>query len=319
MDMPRGAIVGFGNIAYKGHLPALRSLGADIVAAVDVCGKRREMARKEGLQSFKDLEELDEIDIDFIDICTPPSYRYEPIRYAANRGLDIVCEKPIATPGDFTRIRELVLDSDVFFYPVHNWKHSPHYEKAKEIVEENGGVQNLQMSTLRTGFSPGNPDWKPGWRVDKAVSGGGIIMDHGYHNIYLAMHLMGGDFHSVTLDEMEYFDSNPEIERRAAFSLGFPKDRKATITLDWGAHKREIKNTIYECNSTIELSDNSVVNSNHAYDFEESLSGDSVHGAWFEDVLREFFRERGSKNTAYFFEALKVLEGIDSLYMQARS
>jgi predicted dehydrogenase len=191
--------------------------------------------------------------------------------------------------------------------------------KAKAIVEENGGVENLSMSTLRTQVSTGNPDWNPDWRVNRSISGGGIIMDHGYHNIYLAMHLFGLDFSNAVLEDVTYFESNPEIEKRATFCLEFPEGRKATITLDWGATRREIKNTIYECNHKLELSDKRIVNSDHVYEFEDSLSGDSVHGAWFKNVFSDFLMIRETKDKRHFQEAIRVLEGINSLYEQARS
>jgi predicted dehydrogenase len=316
-NRPRAAIVGFGNIALLGHLPALRELGVEVVSAVDVCEKRRGLAEDEGLKTFKDLQGLETRDLDFIDICTPPSFRYEPIRFAVENGLDVICEKPVSIPSESHKIRELILNGDIFFYPIHNWKHAPHYVKTKEIVEENGGVENLSMKTLRTHFSAGNPDWNPGWRMDKTISGGGIIMDHGYHNIYLAMHLFGCDFTRAVLEDIEYFDSDPEIEKRACFSLEFPGQRRTSITLDWGANRREIQNTIYECNHTLELSDNQIINSDQVYEFEESLSGDSVHGKWFTDVFSEFLRLRETKDNRHFLEAMKVLEGINSLYQQA--
>ncbi len=316
---PRCAIIGFGNIAELGHLPALRELGVDVVAAVDICEERRKKAGAAGLQTFESLSGLDNFDLDFIDICTPPSYRYQPIEYAAGRGLDVVCEKPVATSSGLAGLKDLMQDSSIFFYPIHNWKHAPQYVKAKEIVEENGGVENLTMNTLRTHYGTGTPDWNPNWRVDRSISGGGIIMDHGYHNIYLAMHLFGSDFTNAVLEDVTYFKSNPEIEKRACFRLEFPGERRATITLDWGAARREIKNTIYECNHKLELSDKRIVNSDHTYEFDESLSGDSVHGAWFKNVFADFLRLRASKDKHHFLEAIRVLEGINSLYEQSRS
>lgn len=313
---PKAAIIGFGNIASLGHLPALRELDIDVVAAVDLCEKRRKMAEDSGLKALKDLDELDPFDLDFIDICTPPSYRLKPIEFAVNRDLDVICEKPVSRPGDLSAIRELVQESSILFYPVHNWKKAPHYKKVKEIVRENGGVKNLNMNTLRTKYSSGNSDWNPGWRVDKDISGGGIIMDHGYHNIYLAMHLFGSDFEKAVLDEVEVFEQRPEIEKKASFTLYFPGDKKARICLDWGAGKREIKNTIYECNSSLELLDNKIVNSEHTYEFDESLSGDSVHGTWFREVFMDFLDKRGTPDNSYFIEAIRVMEGIEELYSQ---
>jgi predicted dehydrogenase len=318
-ERPRCAIVGFGNIALLGHLPALRELGVDVIAAVDICEKRRVKANAEGLQTFDSLRGLDGLDLDFIDICTPPSFRYEPIKYAVERGLDVVCEKPVSTPGDIGQLKGLMHKSGIFFYPIHNWKYAPQYMKAKAIVEENGGVENLTMNTLRTHYGTGTPDWNPNWRINRSISGGGIIMDHGYHNIYLAMHLFGSEFSSAVLENVTYFESNPEIEKQATFSLMFPGNKRATITLDWGAPRREIKNTIYECNHKLELSDKRIVNSDHIYEFEESLSGDSVHGAWFKNVFSDFLRLKETKDKRHFQEAIRVLEGINSLYEQARS
>jgi predicted dehydrogenase len=318
-EKPRCAIVGFGNIALLGHLPALRELGVDVIATVDICEKRRAKAKNEGLQTFDSLSGLDSLDLDFIDICTPPSYRYSPIEYAAERSLDVVCEKPVSTPAELARLKDLMLECSIFFYPIHNWKYAPQYVKAKAIVEENGGVENLSMNTLRTHYGTGTPDWNPNWRVDRSISGGGIIMDHGYHNIYLAMHLFGSDFTNAVLEDVAYFGSNPEIEKRATFSLEFPGNKRATINLDWGAPRREIKNTIYECNHKLELTDKRIVNSDHIYEFDESLSGDSVHGAWFKNVFSDFLRLRATKDKRHFEEAIRVLEGINSLYEQARS
>ncbi len=314
---PAAAIIGFGNIASLGHLPALRALNIDIKAVVDVCKNRRRLAEKEGLMAVESVDELAGLEIDFIDICTPPSLRYEAIKHAVENDLDIISEKPIATTAELGRIKKLVIGSDIFFYPIHNWKHSPHYQKAREMIAENGGLESLRMTTLRTSVSPGNPDWNPDWRVDKKIAGGGIIMDHGYHNIYLAAHLFGEELESAVLEDIEYFDDKPGIEKRALFSLLFPGNRKASIELDWCASKREIKNTIYECNHTLELSDRQLVNSEETYEFQESLSGDSVHGTWFLDVFSDFLKLRITKDQRYFMEAVKVLEAIDSLYTQA--
>jgi len=313
----KGAIIGFGNIASLGHLPALRELGIQVVAAVDVCESRRRRAEQAGVKALASLEELEGMDIDFIDICTPPSYRREPITFAIEHGLDIICEKPLSKPGELDEIRDLVLKSKVFLYPVHNWKHAPQYRKVKEMVEENGGVRELQMSTLRTTYSTGNPDWNPAWRVDKSISGGGIIMDHGYHNIYLAMHLFGSEYRSAELEEIACFRSNPSIERRAVFSLAFPDGGRARISLDWSAGRREIRNVIHEPGSVLELRDRAIIGSNQVYVFQESLSKDSVHGRWYGEVFKDFLARRERRDLSQFHEASKVLEGIEELYRQA--
>src|SRR5260370_22372514 len=78
----RGAVVGYGFISSKGHVPAyldrLRSRGdVEIVAVADICSARRAQARKDlrGVQVFSDCDALlDGIgdERDFVDISTPP-------------------------------------------------------------------------------------------------------------------------------------------------------------------------------------------------------------------------------------------------------
>ena len=313
----RGAFIGFGNIAELGHLPAYRELDVEIVASVDICEKRRARSEEEGVRSYSKIEELKSYDLDFIDICTPPSYRLEPTKFAAENGFDVICEKPISHPDELDKIKELVLETGVFFFPIHNWKYSPQYLTAIQLGRENGGVESLQMDTLRTHYGTGNPDWNPDWRVDKKISGGGVIMDHGYHNIYLAMELFEGQFTDAKLEGIEYFDDHPGVEKKAKFTLQFPNNRNARISLDWEAGKREIKNTIFECTHKIELSDNSIVDNNQTYEFDESLSGDSVHGTWFKAVFKDFLRLRGANDNSCFLDASRVLDSINSLYKQA--
>lgn len=323
----KGAIVGFGNIAEKGHLPAHRKLGIDIVAAVDICPKRREVAAGYGLNVYESLTELGESEgLDFLDICTPQNFRLEAVKFAVENGLDVICEKPICHPDDLEDMKRIVGGSDIFFLPVHNWKYSPHYLKAKEIISSNGGrLERLQMNTLRTTYSHGNEDWDPDWRVHYDISGGGVLMDHGYHNIYLAMFLFGCEFKEAKLNHIEFFDDS-RIEKKVNCELLFSCngsrsscDASVEINLEWNSDKREIKNVFFEGDHQIELCENKIISNGDVFEFEHALSGDSVHGAWYPDVFADFIRCRELKDPKYFREAVKVIEGIKEIYSQVKA
>lgn len=309
----RGAIVGYGNIAEKGHLPAYRALGVEIVAAADLCPERRDRARGAGLRPYSNLEELlEEEDLDFLDLCTPPNYRLQAIYLAAKRGVDVLCEKPIAHPMDVGKVKRAVMRSDIFFFPVHNWKYSPHYRKMKELVNGRG---DLFMETRRTGYSRGNEDWNPDWRINPNISGGGILMDHGYHNIYLAMYLMGSEFGRARLNRISYFGDSG-VDSDVEFELEFPGNRKARVSLTWTSGKREVN---IHCSSPkkIELLENRLTYGDRVYEFTEGLSRDSVHADWFKGVIKDFLYFRERRDRQHFHEALKVIEGIRELYRQS--
>ena len=54
-----------------------------------------------------------------------------------------------------------------------------------------GDVLGARFRTLRSGHAVGVSEWNPHWRRDPAISGGGILRDHGPHSVYLATHLTG--------------------------------------------------------------------------------------------------------------------------------
>ena len=75
--MLRGAFIGFGNVAAKGHLPGWQSVkDVQIIAATDVVATQRK-AFLEAYPAGRWHESVDALlsdkTLDFVDICTPPS------------------------------------------------------------------------------------------------------------------------------------------------------------------------------------------------------------------------------------------------------
>src|SRR6187402_3780930 len=73
----RGAFIGFGNVAAKGHLPGWQSVkDVQIIAATDVVATQRK-AFLEAYPAGRWHESVDALlsdkTLDFVDICTPPS------------------------------------------------------------------------------------------------------------------------------------------------------------------------------------------------------------------------------------------------------
>src|SRR4051812_35404583 len=105
----RGAIIGYGFIAEKGHLPAYATSDQlEIVAVADVCAARREAAAQAlpGARIYESHTALlahESRDLDFVDITTPP-YVHATIACAAlDSGLHVMCEKPLATTVEDVR------------------------------------------------------------------------------------------------------------------------------------------------------------------------------------------------------------------------
>src|SRR4051812_29695521 len=103
-DVLRGAVVGYGFIAVEGHVPAFGrpGSGGDGVAVADVCAARRALAAAAlpGARIYADHLEMlagEAGRLDFVDVATPPSEHAGIAHAALDRGLHVLCEKPLTT------------------------------------------------------------------------------------------------------------------------------------------------------------------------------------------------------------------------------
>jgi len=199
----RGGLVGFGFIGSRGHLAAYRerleSRGdVEIVAVADICEARRAAAAAAwpGVRVYPTWEAMlaaEGGNLDFVDICTPPSEHAAIARAAFARGLHVLCEKPMATTraDAESMLREAQRARRVLF-PCHNYKHAPVVTAIREVIESGriGAVRSATLSTFRTSHAKGVNEWNTHWRRQLRHSGGGIAMDHGSHTFYLAFEWM---------------------------------------------------------------------------------------------------------------------------------
>src|SRR5438874_2558362 len=109
MSRRRGALVGYGFIAERGHVPAYRAASdLEIVAVADISGARREAAARAlpGARIYSTHEELlarEASSLDFLDVTTPPYAHATVARAGLEAGLHVLCEKPLTTTAEDAR------------------------------------------------------------------------------------------------------------------------------------------------------------------------------------------------------------------------
>jgi predicted dehydrogenase len=312
----RGAIIGFGAVAANGHWPAYaQSRDAKIVAVVDRTKERRQAARESipGVETYGTIDELDAID--FVDICTPPALHGEPIRAALKRGWNVLCEKPLLLDSDeLEKVRSLVRESGRAVVPVHNWKYAPIVRRATDALRSGtiGDLRELQIETRRIEDCAAIDPAHPNWRRDPAISGGGILMDHGWHTIYLARHWFSED--PIDVDAKLHRAANG-VEDEATLTLKFPKGR-AAIFLTWRAERRGNTMRLSGDGGEIAIEDDSLKIADQTIRFDSALSAGSHHADWFAamlpDVLASFRSPENARNA--FDEAALCLSVIRRAY-----
>ena len=81
-------------------------------------------------------EMLDQEKPDFVDIITPPETHLEMCQYAAERGIHIICQKPLApTYEECIQIVESVKEAGVRFMVHENFRWQPWYREIKRLIE----------------------------------------------------------------------------------------------------------------------------------------------------------------------------------------
>ena len=296
--MLRGAIIGFGEVARHGHLPAyLASPDLSIVAVIDQTDERREVARGllSAVPTFSTTAEMaDAIEIDFVDICTPPALHGEPIMEALSRGWNVLCEKPLVLdPVELEQVRARARDRGRAVLPVHNWKYAPIVRRATESLRAGaiGQLRNVEIETLRIqDCAVADPD-RPNWRRDPTIAGGGVLMDHGWHAIYLARHWFEEE--PIDVRASLHRASMGGVEDEATLTVVFPSGQ-AKIFLTWKADVRRNTMRLIGDLGEITIDDDTLKIRDELIHFASALSAGSHHADWFAamlpDVLASFHR-----------------------------
>jgi predicted dehydrogenase len=151
-------IVGCGAIARRGHLPALKRLGHEVVGVADVNeGAAKKAAARFGVNRyFGDYHELLGMgEIETIVIATPTPLHLKIAVDCATVGKNIVVEKPLAmTLSECLEIREAVRSSGVQVSIIQNWRYSPCLGLLKRKLDAGEVGRVLSFSGVADGRYP---------------------------------------------------------------------------------------------------------------------------------------------------------------------
>jgi predicted dehydrogenase len=299
----QGALIGFGFIAEKGHVPAYLSAPdqLQIIAVADICAARREKARQilpraRIYPDTKTLLSAEARQLDFVDIATPPCDHAAIAHAAFEHGLHVFCEKPIATSAaDARAMLDHATAAKRVFFPSHNYKHAPVIKAIRQVLESGdiGPIHLVTLDTFRTTHAKGVADWQPDWRRARKTSGGGIAMDHGSHTFYLAFDWLASQPTAITakMSNLSTFDTEDNFSCTVTFPTGI-----AVAQLTWNSGFRKVIYTIHGASGAIKVEDDDIeIHRRRAggqIDVERLSAAshwmDASHAEWFKPLQGEF-------------------------------
>jgi len=195
---------------------------------------RERAVRQFGFRStHQDAETLlREADIDVLYLCTPTRLHAEIFHRAAERGLHVFCEKPVAmtaaegaamaraaeAAGVRTQVG-LVLRFSPVYHWIRRWLQRPEVGPLMAVV-----LRDDQCFPIRGVHS--SP-----WRKDRTWTAGGTMIEHGVHDVDLLQWLFG-PIRSVQAWQRNLW-GYPEIEDYVAVEIEFASGLRAQVVNLW--------------------------------------------------------------------------------------
>lgn len=186
--MKRIGIIGAGAIGGW-HAERWLRLPVKIAGFYDVRRESAERAAQQfGGQVYEGVEALVR-DVDIVDVCTITTAHKEGVLAAAQAGMAVICEKPLAR--SVAECEEMIAaceraEAPLFVAQVVRF--FPQFEKAKAVLDSGQLGKPGVIRTVRAGSMPG---WgERSWFHDFALSGG-VLMDVGIHDIDFARWCFG--------------------------------------------------------------------------------------------------------------------------------
>ena len=294
----RGVISGFGEVAARAHLAGWRTRENVAIGAIhDPISERRHEAIRliKSVRVYDDLElMLDGEAPDFVDVASPPGLHHAAARAALNAGAHVLVEKPLAlSPDEFDELAAIAAEKKRVLMCVHNWKYAPAYATARIAIEAGrlGAIRFMSIDRLRT--EPAGAGGSGGkWRAS-AASGGGILIDHGWHVFYLMNWLMGGE-KPVSISARLESPAGVDVDDVADVRIRFASGAFSRAHLSWRAPVRRTSALIYGERASLEIEGDRVMLTDRAGKVEDlsvaDIPDDSYHSAWFGGVAEEFER-----------------------------
>jgi len=157
-----------------------------------------------------DPEEFFSTDFDMVDICTPNKLHLEEVKMAAEAGLNIYLEKPMAMDlAEAREMTELAKKHGIKTHMALVFRYVPAARQMKALVEAGaiGEVFNFNARFFHGSYV--DPNRPMSWRLRWADSGGGVFADLGSHMIDLIRYLLG-DVASVKAEMRTFITQRPK-------------------------------------------------------------------------------------------------------------
>jgi predicted dehydrogenase len=169
---------------------------------------------------------------DAVYVCTWTSEHRRLVSAAAERGLAVFCEKPLATDLAGARAMAAAVERAGVVNQVGLvLRRSPAFALARDLVRDPASGRPMAVVFRDDQYIPVQGLYASTWRGDPARAGAGTLIEHSIHDVDLLEHVVG-PIATVSAQTSE-FHGIAGIEDAVALSLGFADGAVGTLASVW--------------------------------------------------------------------------------------
>jgi predicted dehydrogenase len=197
-------MIGCGDVTELKSGPAFSKVPNSKLVAVMSRNPERaaDYARRHGVSTwYADAQQLiEDPQVNAIYIATPPLSHEELVLAAIKAGKPVYVEKPMALDASAAaNMQRAAAETGMMLTVAHYRREQPIFKKIKALLEEQaiGEIKYVNLRFLTPALTEGEllvP--KTQWRIDPAISGGGLFHDLAPHQLDLMLYFFGSVDHA---------------------------------------------------------------------------------------------------------------------------
>ncbi len=311
------AIVGLGVIGNV-HYDVLKNMGANVVALCDV--DLSQLEKFDGYNKYESYTKmLDEERPDVVHICTPHYLHADMIIEALEKGINVLCEKPLCIKEeDIDRIIEAEKKSSAILGVCHQNRYNPENRFVKEYIKDKkikGAFGNMVWQRTEEYYRSG--DWRGKWQTE----GGGVLINQALHTLDLLIWFAGEPDNISSTISNHSLKGVIEVEDTANI-IASGKANFSFFGTNASSCNFPVYITIAADDEYIMVYSPKVIIGDKEFNFEKDnrVYGKCCYGSGHNGLIKEFYDavKKGEKFWIDGKEASKVIKLILSVYKQNR-
>ncbi|MDF1539189.1 MAG: Gfo/Idh/MocA family oxidoreductase [Candidatus Thorarchaeota archaeon] len=235
----RVGLIGTGNIGkiHLSGIAALKEAGLLNVEIVALCDIDHEVLQSAGdlfevkklYEDFKDL--VNDDDVDVVYVCTPTNKHMDMVQAAARAKKQIFCEKPLAHSCPQARTLQAVTqDQGVNATVGLVLRFDQFLLYAKKLLQENDFGKPMLAHIRDDQRFPVDYSYYSKWRGEKALAGGGTLIEHSIHDIDI-LRWFFGEVETVFAKVSNFYGR--EVEDHASLIITHVDGKVSTLDSIW--------------------------------------------------------------------------------------